>query len=214
LTGQMKQGVLFLLLAILLGCTSNKRVDNSLIAEGTDSVMVAKAPIKREQSDAGIRSTYGRLQSKNSAEREEARPKVKGYDEVELFKTRTGHITATFSVNGKPCIFLIDTGGGATLIDKSKKNKFGLEASKTGDYAAGIGSVSALTKTSATFQINGYDIKTEELYLMDISYINSEFRKNHARQVDGVLGNDFLDKYEAVIDYSRCKLFLKIRKKE
>ena len=204
LTGQMKQGVLLFLLAILLGCTGNKRVDNSPIVEVTDSVMVAKAPIKREQSDAGI----------NSAEREEARPKVKGYDEVELFKTRTGHITATLSVNGKPCIFLIDTGGGATLIDKSKKYKFGLEASKTGDYAAGIGSVSALTKTSATLQINGYDIEEKNLYLMDISYINSEFRKNHARQVDGVLGTDFLDKYEAVIDYSRCKLFLKIRKEE
>ena len=200
----MKQGVLFLLLAILLGCTGNKRVDNSPIAEGTDSVMVVKAPIKREKSDAGIRS----------AEREEARPKVNGYDEVELFKTRTGHITATLSVNGKPCIFLIDTGGGATLIDKSKKYKFGLEASKTGDYAAGIGSVFALTKTSATLQINGYEIDEKNLYLMDISYINSEFRKNHARQVDGVLGTDFLDKYEAVIDYSRCKLFLKIRKEE
>lgn len=200
----MKQGVLLFLLAILLGCTGNKRVDNSPIVEVTDSVMVAKAPIKREQSDAGI----------NSAEREEARPKVKGYDEVELFKTRTGHITATLSVNGKPCIFLIDTGGGATLIDKSKKYKFGLEASKTGDYAAGIGSVSALTKTSATLQINGYEIEEKNLYLMDISYINSEFRKNHARQVDGVLGTDFLDKYEAVIDYSRCNLFLKIRKEE
>jgi hypothetical protein len=185
----MKQGVLLFLLAILLGCTSNKRVDNSPIAEGTDSVMVVKAPIKREQSDAGIRS----------AEREEARPKVNGHDEVELFKTRTGHITATLSVNGKPCIFLIDTGGGATLIDKSKKYKFGLEASKTGDYAAGIGSVSALTKTSATLQINGYEIEEKDLYLMDISYINSEFRKNHARQVDGVLGTDFLDKYKAVM---------------
>ena len=200
----MKQGVLLFLLAILLGCTGNKRVDNSTIVEVTDSVMVAKAPIKREQSDAGI----------NSAEREEARPKVKGYDEVELFKTRTGHITATLSVNGKPCIFLIDTGGGATLIDKSKKYIFSLEASKTGDYAAGIGSVSALTKTSATLQINGYEIEEKNLYLMDISYINSEFRKNHARQVDGVLGTDFLDKYKVVIDYSRCKLFLKIRKEE
>ena len=139
---------------------------------------------------------------------------AKGYDEVELFKTRTGHITATLSVNGKPCIFLIDTGGGATLIDKSKKYKFGLEASKTGDYAAGIGSVSALTKTSATLQINRYDIEENDLYLMDISYINSEFKKNHARQVDGVLGTDFLDKYKAVIDYSKCKMYLKIGNEE
>ena len=172
----MKPFILLFLLAVLLGCTGNKKVNESPLANGTDTVMVSK-----------------------------------GYDEVELFKTRTGHITATISVNGKPCVFLIDTGGGATLIDKSKRQKFGLEASKTGDYAAGIGSVSALVRTSATFQINGYDIEEKDLYLMDISYINSEFRKNHARLVDGVLGTDFLDKYGAVIDYAQQRLYLKIR---
>ena len=172
----MKQFILLFLLAVLLGCTSNKRVNDSPLANGTDSVMLSK-----------------------------------GYDEVNLFKTKTGHITATIFVNGKPCVFLIDTGGGATLIDKSKRHKFGLEASKTGDYAAGIGSVSALVRTSATFQINCYDIEENDLYLMDISYVNNEFRKNHARQVDGMLGTDFLDKYGAVIDYCRQKLYLRIR---
>ena len=172
----MKQFILLFLLAVLLGCTSNKRVNDSPPANGTDSVMLSK-----------------------------------GYDEVNLFKTKTGHITATIFVNGKPCVFLIDTGGGATLIDNSKRHKFGLEASKTGDYAAGIGSVSALVRSSATFQINGYDIEEKDLYLMDISYVNYEFRKNHARQVDGMLGTDFLDKYGAVIDYAQQKLYLRIR---
>jgi len=137
---------------------------------------------------------------------------AKGYDEVKIFKTRTGHITATLKVNGRSCIFLIDTGAGATLIDRSKREKFGLEALSSRDYAAGIGSVSPLVRTSATFQINGYDIEAEEIFLMDISYINNEFRKNRARQVDGVLGTDFLDRYEALIDYAQCKLYLKFRK--
>ena len=74
--------------------------------------------------------------------------------------------------------------------------------------------MSALVRTSATFQINGYDIEEKDLYLMDISYINSEFRKSHARQVDGVLGTDFLDKYGAVIDYAQQRLYLRIRKQE
>ena len=174
--GRVKQFILLLLLAVLLGCNSNKRVNDRPLANGTDTVMLSK-----------------------------------GYDEVKLFKTKTGHITATISVNDKSCVFLVDTGGGATLIDKSKQQKFGLEASKTGDYAAGIGSVSALVRTSAMFQINGYDIEEKDLYLMDISYINTEFRKNHARQVDGVLGTDFFDKYGAVIDYAQQRLYLKIR---
>ena len=172
----MKQFILLFLLAVLLGCSGNKRANDNPLVNGTDSVMLSK-----------------------------------GYDEVKLFKSKTGHITATISVNGKSCVFLIDTGGGATLIDKSKRQKFGLEAFKTGDYAAGIGSLSALIRTSATLQINGYDIEENDLYLMDISYINSEFKKNRARQVDGVLGTDFLDKYGAVVDYAQLKLFLRIR---
>ena len=135
----------------------------------------------------------------------------KGYDVVELFKTRTEHITTTINVNGKACVFLIDTGGGATLIDEAKMSKYGLTPSNTRDYAAGIGSKNVLVKTSATFQINGQDIKVDDMYMMDISYLNIEFKKNHGRQVDGVLGTDFLAKYGAVIDYAQNKMYLKIR---
>ena len=49
---------------------------------------------------------------------------AEGYDVVPLFKTRTGHVTVTLQVNGKPCVFLVDTGGGATLIDIDKKDKY------------------------------------------------------------------------------------------
>ena len=47
----------------------------------------------------------------------------KGYDEVKLFKTRTGHITATISVNGKPCVFLIDVTEVAPF-EKFSKGRF------------------------------------------------------------------------------------------
>ncbi len=148
------------------------------------------------------------------AEVADSTSQVKEFEEVELLKTRTGHITASLIVNGKPCTFLIDTGGGATIIDKSKKKAFGLESSKTSDYAAGIGSASPLTKTSATFQVNGYSIEEKDLYLMDISFINTEFRKNKVSKVDGVLGTDFLDKHKAIIDYSKCKMYLNVRPEE
>ena len=113
-----------------------------------------------------------------------------GCDMTDIFKTRTGHITTTIDVNGKPCVFLIDTGGGATLIDRSKKHKFGLTSSNTGDYAAGIGSKNSLVRTSATFQINGQDITVDDLYLMDITYINSEFRKNMSNEVEEIFEED------------------------
>ena len=42
-------------------------------------------------------------------------------------------------------------------------------------------------------EINGHEIRNEELFLMDITYINAEFTKNKVRQVDGVLGTGFLE---------------------
>jgi len=78
-----------------------------------------------------------------------------GYEALPLFMTRTGHITITLQVNGKPCVFLVDTGGGATLIDLSKKDQYGLEVQSLRDYAAGIGSASPLVRTTGVFGING-----------------------------------------------------------
>ena len=133
-----------------------------------------------------------------------------GYEVVPLFKTRTGHLTATMRVNGKACVFLIDTGGGATLIDVEKKERYGLEAFRTGDYAAGIGSVRRLVRTSAIVRVNEQETREDSLFLMDISYLNVEFKKNHSRQVDGVLGTDFMERHRAVIDYSASRMYLKM----
>ena len=132
-----------------------------------------------------------------------------GYDVVPFFKTRTGHITITLQVNGKPCVFLVDTGGGATLIDFSKKDLYQLSPQAVRDYAAGIGSATPLVCTTGIFSINGTEFRNDSLFLMDISYVNAEFKKNRSRQVDGVLGTDFLEKHEAIIDYSRSALYLK-----
>lgn len=134
---------------------------------------------------------------------------AEGYDAVPLFKTRTGHITVTLQVNGKACVFLVDTGGGATLIDISKKDKYQLSPLAVRDYATGIGSATPLVRTKGIFCINGKKFRNDSLFLMDISYINAEFKKNHSRQVDGVLGTDFLEKYKAIVDYSRSILYLK-----
>ena len=134
---------------------------------------------------------------------------AEGYDAVPLFKTRTGHITVTLQVNGNPCVFLVDTGGGATLIDISKKDKYKLVPLAVRDYAAGIGSATPLVRTTGIFSINGTEIRNDSLFLMDISYINAEFKKYRSRQVDGVLGTDFLEKHKAIVDYSRSALYLK-----
>ena len=137
-----------------------------------------------------------------------------GYEELNLFITHTGHITTSIPVNGKPCLFMIDTGAGATVIDKSKQDRFGLKPTHSSDYAAGIGSVSALAGTEAMMTINGHNIQVDSLYLMDISFVNAELKKHQGRKVDGLLGSDFLKKHHAIIDYGKKKLYLKTIEKE
>ena len=128
------------------------------------------------------------------------------HEELNLFITPTGHITTSILVNGKPCLFMIDTGAGATVIDRTKQDRFGLKLTHSSDYAAGIGSVSALAGTEAMMTINGQQIKVDSLYLMDISFVNAELKKNQGRKVDGLLGSDFLKKHHAIIDYGKKKI--------
>jgi hypothetical protein len=47
--------------------------------------------------------------------------------------------------------------------------------------------------------------------MMDISYLNTEFRKTKGKQIDGVLGTDFLERHHAVIDYPHSKMYLIIK---
>lgn len=46
---------------------------------------------------------------------------------------------------------------------------------------------------------------------MDIAYLNAEFRKTKGRQVDGVLGTDFLERHKAIIDYPHSRMYLIIK---
>jgi hypothetical protein len=158
-----------------------------------------------------LRCAEGRVKSDSVSfiEPDDSIMKANGYEVLPLFKTRTGHITVTLHVNGKPCVFLVDTGGGGTLIDISKKDDYQLEVQAMRDYAAGIGSASPLVRTTGVFGINGKEIRNDSLFLMDISYINAEFKRNRSRRVDGVLGTDFLERHHAIIDYSRLTLYLK-----
>jgi hypothetical protein len=57
-------------------------------------------------------------------------------------------------------------------------------------------------------QVNGKEFKSDDLFMMDISYLNTEFRKTKGIQVDGVLGTDFLERHRAVIDYPHSKMYL------
>ena len=54
-----------------------------------------------------------------------------GYEWTQLYKTKTGHLTATLKINGQNAVMLLDTGGGATVLDYKQMDHFGLKARAT-----------------------------------------------------------------------------------
>ena len=117
---------------------------------------------------------------------------------------------ASQRITGKDAQDSIMLADGYEMLPISKKERYQLAPQAIRDYAAGIGSVSPLIRTSANFSIGDKEFKDDSLFLMDISYLNAEFKKNKSRQVDGVLGTDFMERHHAVIDYSRSSIYLKI----
>lgn len=136
-----------------------------------------------------------------------------GYDGVQLYRTKTGHLTATITINGERAVMLLDTGGGATVIDLKRMEKYSLEAKPTGDYAAGIGvEKAALGTAKADIAIGETVIKGFDLYVMDMYNVNTTFKRHHSMQVDGVLGSDLIERFSAVIDYGNLRLYVKTQK--
>lgn len=111
----------------------------------------------------GCAGQSGKASADAGADAYDSTMQANGYDELKLFKTPTGHITVTLQVNGKPCVLLVDTGGGATLIDISKREKYRLEAIAMREYAAGIGSMSPLIRTSALVSVGDHEFRDDSL---------------------------------------------------
>ena len=95
----------------------------------------------------------------------------------------------------------------ANLLDGNAEDGWGLRG--VGEFFRVCKAIDALVRTTGIFCINGTETRNDSLFLMDISYINAEFKKYRSQQVDGVLGTDFLEKHKAIIDYSRSALYLK-----
>lgn len=127
---------------------------------------------------------------------------------VPLTVSKSGHILTTAEINGKKAYLMIDTGASSSVIHIGKIDSLGLECRDKKGKASGIGT-------------SNYDMKeviVPEMILNSVSYSNPEFdgldlfhveRVDHNQTLDGIIGGDFLEKYEAVIDYRKKAMFLK-----
>ena len=114
-------------------------------------------------------------------------------------------------INGVTGRFVVDTGAGRSVIEASRRQKFGLaKTDRTSGVAIGAGGNLPLHMSHGNrLQIGTYVDQGFTAYLMPLDQVNLAFLRRGQAQIDGVIGADVLRSGSAVIDYGRPILYLK-----
>jgi len=134
----------------------------------------------------------------------------KNYHSIKLKKTATNHFEITAQINGKEGLFILDTGASNSCVGFDEISKFNLITEDSDHKAAGAGTTEIDTQISKknTIKIGGFKLKKVNLVLLDLSHINNALKKQKAKEINGIIGADILEKGKAVIDYNKKKLYL------
>ena len=127
------------------------------------------------------------------------------YKEVFWLREYNNMLFLNVTLNGLPAKLLIDTGASKSLLDitKAKEYEFGYLAISTEQYV-GLGGSTDIHVV--------YDYEIEEFFTpflgADLSEITDRFLKNGIFVV-GILGADFLDIHNVVIDFRKNLMYKK-----
>jgi predicted aspartyl protease len=114
------------------------------------------------------------------------------------FELANNHIYIKVLVNGKdPAYFLLDTGAGASCIDQAFAKGIGLEI--TGKFEAkGVGG----SEDAGFLELNSLELGDLKMFQQKIVSLNlSPLNIYEGREIQGILGYDFLSRFVFEIDY-------------
>jgi len=112
-----------------------------------------------------------------------------------FFKVRVG--------NSEPIWFTLDSGSGATYLDRNVARKFGLQSEgKRKVRGAGEGSIDVDVIKNVDFELPGLSTWSHEIHTISFQGQHEQW----GRQLDGLFGYDFLERFVVVIDYKGKQL--------
>lgn len=127
----------------------------------------------------------------------------------------TGHLIADARINGVAVRLVVDTGAGATVIDRAQASAIGLVAAATRQKdrptATGAGGVALSTAhaTIAELVIGGHRDAGVPVLLADLSHVVKALAASGV-QVAGVVGADYLQRHAARIDYGTRSITIRV----
>lgn len=122
------------------------------------------------------------------------------------------HLVAKAKIEGCPLNVIIDTGASHSCFDLDFVRKLSPELSMEDNDGlnVGVGASDFESKLSTiqNFRLGRFLLKQYDVVLLDMSNINQAYEMMHKPLIHGIIGSDFLKKYQAVIDYGEKTLTL------
>jgi len=136
----------------------------------------------------------------------------RGYTKIKLHLTKTNHFEILAKINGKKGRFILDTGASNSCIGFDAIDLFNLEIEESNIRAAGAGSSDMQTMLSPNNKVKIGDWKKNKvaLILFNLTHVNKALGTQNAKTVQGIIGADLLQQGNAVIDYGKKYLYLKL----
>ena len=107
---------------------------------------------------------------------------------------------------------VVDTGASRSVLDVDFFRSVFPEAELNQEQSdsAGVGGsgLESFTSWIASFQIEGFEVNDYEIALMDLTHVKESYAQIGEDAIYGVIGGDFLNQYEAIVDYSDFSLTL------
>ena len=124
----------------------------------------------------------------------------------------TNHIIIKCKINKIEGNFLIDTGASNSCINYLFAEKFNLNTIKSLEKASSA--TNEINDTyfskSNTLEIDNLKKLNFEIILFDMTYINNSLKEKNLKVVDGIIGGDILNEFNANINYEKKLLNLKL----
>ena len=121
------------------------------------------------------------------------------------------HPFITVTIEGKKCRFLVDTGASKSVIDKQfYEQKLGRKLKVLKQETTGLHStvMESYTGRIAKLHIGELTISKYSVAAVDLSHVNTTYKKMKIKKIDGILGSDILNNHQVIIDYGQSKLFI------